>query len=634
MENIFENLVFEGFEYNEAKEKMGEGVLGVVKGPSFFSDGYSRNGRFYPKELWENALKNSNTMQKLERGLMFGCIGHPKEYTLDALLESGKVSHKVTNISIDPKTGNGIAEYHILDTPSGRILNTILRSGSQMYVSTRAFGGFTNETKKKDGKEYKVLDSTNFELESIDFVIEPGFLQTNPKLVESISEDLAKLAEDKAQIRCEEGICSLGEELMAMNEAKAEEEAGQADILEGIEDLSKEDIIEMLRNVVAENELLSKETVISEVEDTDKEDDDVSKDSNGEMEVDAKLITNYVSYVELLTKLVRYNVEYEKFYDQLIEFLDKDEKISTSDMADIKKIAEDISKQKDVEESILKICEKIINITDRIEQDGEEREKEDGEAKEESFVEFMLNLAERGSVLLEQQMGVNKDLRKQIEHLKYASAKLAEHIAEPEVVEKIVEVEKVVEKVVHDTPKEITSKMVELKERVIDLEAQLEEAELKAIKTMNESEESTVAISEEKQMLEEALSKLTKAKSVAESKLNEKISSLQTSLDEANAKAAKRSKAVETVTAELKEAKNEAHSHRVAYLSAVHRVEKKVVESIIEKHGDDDDKVANAIKKEAKLIKRHTPVTEHQVPEYKPKQTSKAKSAYLESLTK
>ena len=58
----------------------------------------------------------------------------------------------ITEAYVD-ETGKGICTFEILDTPSGRILNTILRAGSKLHVSTRAFGDVSNETKVKDGKK-------------------------------------------------------------------------------------------------------------------------------------------------------------------------------------------------------------------------------------------------------------------------------------------------------------------------------------------------------------------------------------------------------------------------------------------------------------------------------------------------
>lgn len=622
MELLFENLSFTNIELSEAKSK-GE-VLGRVKGPSFFSDGYSRNGRFYPKKLWENALANQQTKTKIKKGLMFGCIGHPKDYTLDELLESGKVSHKVVDINIDPKTGEGIAEYEILDTPAGRILNTILRSGSEMYVSTRAFGGFTNETKKKDGKEYKVLDEKNFELESIDFVIEPGFLQTKPKLMESIAEDMAMLAEDKAHIKCEEGLCSLAEDMQSVNEDNAPEQEDEVDMFENIGDLSKEDIIAMLKNVVAENKMLS-DNNINEIEDTDDTDDK----KEGEVEVDAKLLSNYVSYVELLTKMVRYNAEYEKYYEDLIEFLDKDDKLSTKDIEEIGKITESILKEKDIDESLEKICTKIQNLTELLGDDAEDNEEKDKEKEQkasESVSDFMADLysslsVQENTALVLKEAEVN-DLKSQVARLREATIALSEQTLTPEVKE--VEVEKVVEKVVAKTPKEITEKLIESKSLVESITAERDSLQEKF--DALEAEKAQLVLEYETQIkdrdetIEENLGfsrEIKQEDDMIIEGLNKKVKSLDEDFSKQKA-----------ITAGLKkkltEAEDKAHESHVGYLSSVYRVEKSVVEHTL-KIAKTEGEVKKLLQKKAKNERKSEQDIE--VPEYQPrKREQKAES--------
>jgi hypothetical protein len=239
-------------------------VLGIVEGKSFVLDGVSRNGRFYPKQLWENALKDTEVIQMLNDKIMFGCIGHPEEYTLDDLLAEGKVSHIVTDIRIG-KDGFGYATYEILDTPSGRILNTVLRAGSKMKVSTRAFGEFVNEFKEIDGRKYQVINPKNFKLESIDFVIKPGIANVDVSLVEKIEkenhEDLEKLKESKITI-CEDGVCTIIEEVELYEKIKKQYE-------DEIEKYKK--IIQTLKeeNKELEDEVINKEELLKS---QDKED--------------------------------------------------------------------------------------------------------------------------------------------------------------------------------------------------------------------------------------------------------------------------------------------------------------------------------------------------------------------------
>ena len=656
MEYLYENHDVKGLEVSEAsKEQLAEGVLAKVKGPSFFLDGYSRNGRFYPKELWENALKNAGMKSALDRGLMFGCIGHPKDYSLDELLESGKVSHKVTNIYVDKKTGEGMAEYEILDTPSGRILNTVLRSGSEMYVSTRAFGGFTKDTKSKGGKSYKVLDSSNFVIESIDFVIQPGFLETNPKLMESLKEEFEALKEDKYDIKCEDGLCGLKFE--SQNEVSEPEDVinvkneGNGLNKELLEELSKEEIITMLENVVNENQLLVKDS-ISEDEANDKSD----------MMVSAKLMMNYVSYVELLTKLVRYDVEYEKYYDELIEFLDKDSKLTTDDMGKLDEICANILKEKDVEESIEKTCTRITELAAKINSDGEEDSKnKDGEEKpdkvkkdteedtstevkaEESFVDFVLSLKTKvvEKEVLVQDEAVVADLHSQLLRMKDATLFITKKLDEEMSKDPIVETE-IETKIEYKVPEDINEKFLSLKKEVLELTES--EKDVKELLSNSERDVSDIeelydevkeelsnlkySISEKEETDKELFREILEEKKSEFDKIQELYDDMESDYQTASEKLDKATDLNESLNGKLLETKAD-------YYSSMYKLEVPAVKTLMEKHSTERE-LKEALGKEQKLNRRTTsPIKETEIPEYKPSAgRSKAKASFLENLTR
>jgi hypothetical protein len=176
--DIFEPDVH--FTLEEANgEADGQSVLAKVRGCFFVPDGTSRNRRFYPKSLWEKALAKKEIKEKLASKRMFGTIGHDQVINDNAILE-GKISHIVTNLTID-ENGQGIGEALILDTPAGRGLNTLLKAGSKLFVSSRALGRFKGE---KNG--LPVVDETSYQLQTFDFVIDPGFLEAKPELKESL----------------------------------------------------------------------------------------------------------------------------------------------------------------------------------------------------------------------------------------------------------------------------------------------------------------------------------------------------------------------------------------------------------------------------------------------------------------
>ena len=168
----------------EAKGNVaGKGILGKLKGTFFVLDGESRNKRFYSKSLWEKVVHDPTVHEKLEKRRMFGTISHEQPINDEALL-GGKLSHIVTSLYIDDK--KGIGEAIILDTEAGRILNSCLRANAGIYVSSRARGELIGNTENGIPK----VNPDNYQLETFDIVLDPGFLAANP----TISESLKKLS--------------------------------------------------------------------------------------------------------------------------------------------------------------------------------------------------------------------------------------------------------------------------------------------------------------------------------------------------------------------------------------------------------------------------------------------------------
>lgn len=175
---------------------------------SFIPDGESRNKRYYPKELWERTLNDTELNERLKDRHCYGTIGHDTELNDVSLLE-GKVSHIVTNLYIED--GVGIGEAEILNTEVGRTLRTILGAKCKLYVSSRGIGKFKESSKNGN----KIVDPDNYLLETFDFVMDPGFLEANPTLVESIKSDL-----QACKLLPESTTCSMNKDNSSKEENK------------------------------------------------------------------------------------------------------------------------------------------------------------------------------------------------------------------------------------------------------------------------------------------------------------------------------------------------------------------------------------------------------------------------------
>lgn len=195
----------------------GQHVLAKVSGTFFVPEGTSRNKRFYSKSLWEKCLSKPDVMSKLAERRMFGTIGHDEPID-DKALRDGKLSHIMTGLAVEKDGVQGYGECLILNTPAGRMLNTFIRAGAKLYTSSRALGKFAGET----GDGTPKVDENSYELQTFDFVLDPGFLQANPQLAESYKqfEESFKQVNEILPIKNKKGENSMDPLLeKAMNEA-------------------------------------------------------------------------------------------------------------------------------------------------------------------------------------------------------------------------------------------------------------------------------------------------------------------------------------------------------------------------------------------------------------------------------
>ena len=164
---------------NESRTVEGNSILAVVEGQFFVPDGISRNDRFYSKKLWEKILSYESIQERLKGLTMYGCIGHDDRAVEEKDLSNGAVSHVMEKLWIDGD-GRGMGRALIANTPAGRNLYTFLDLGSKLKVSSRASGGYL-ENEKYNG--LPVVDPDSYILETFDFVIDPGFIETDPRLI-------------------------------------------------------------------------------------------------------------------------------------------------------------------------------------------------------------------------------------------------------------------------------------------------------------------------------------------------------------------------------------------------------------------------------------------------------------------
>ena len=150
------------FEYTpdmikESKETNGGKIL--MKGILQKAETLNQNGRIYPKAILEREVRNYQKFIKENRAL--GECDHPDS----SVVELKNASHIVRNAYMEGDICYGTVE--LLDTPSGKILQSLVESGVTLGISSRGVG-----STKADG-EYQVVQD-DFQLICWDFVSEPS----------------------------------------------------------------------------------------------------------------------------------------------------------------------------------------------------------------------------------------------------------------------------------------------------------------------------------------------------------------------------------------------------------------------------------------------------------------------------
>jgi len=131
----------------------------VLKGILQKSDTLNQNGRVYPQVILEREIRNYQKFIRENRAL--GECDHPDS----SVVELKNVSHIVRSARMDGAVVFG--EVELLDTPAGKILQSLVESGVTLGISSRGVGSTVQQ-----GDHSVVQD--DFQLICWDFVSEPS----------------------------------------------------------------------------------------------------------------------------------------------------------------------------------------------------------------------------------------------------------------------------------------------------------------------------------------------------------------------------------------------------------------------------------------------------------------------------
>lgn len=179
-------------------ENRGSSGLPLVEGILATAEVKNGNGRYYSKRIWDREIKKYMSSVKENRAV--GELDHPES----TVINLKNVCHNIKDIWWD---GDHImGKIEILPTPSGNILEALIKSGITVGVSSRGMGSV-----RQMGETLEVQD--DFELLCWDFVSTPS----NPgswmtPLNEGLNKTLksySKANEIIREILCAHGSCPL-----------------------------------------------------------------------------------------------------------------------------------------------------------------------------------------------------------------------------------------------------------------------------------------------------------------------------------------------------------------------------------------------------------------------------------------
>ena len=156
-----------------------KGCLGRLEGVCADFKNPTRNGRLYPRKLWENVFEDTLFQESLKSKTLLGELDHPED-RLEVL--AGEACIVMTDYRIDDDEGVIYAGFDILDTPRGKILKSLLDYGCVMGVSSRGQGDITNTTNGE------VVDEDTYDFACFDVVTTPAVAKARQNVVESVKK--------------------------------------------------------------------------------------------------------------------------------------------------------------------------------------------------------------------------------------------------------------------------------------------------------------------------------------------------------------------------------------------------------------------------------------------------------------
>lgn len=230
------------------KSKLPTGVLCRILYPICNIGKRNNNRRIYSESVWERVHTDMDIKEKLQTRTLYGLAEHPKE-EITTNLE--KTSHIVTRLFMNEQEGREYAEIDVLDTPYGRIIDTLLRADCQVGVSTRAEGEL-RESEDAEGPYLEVVPES-YRFITVDFTADPSTHGAYPVKVERNLVGQIRQGLEAKKIDRRFAMTML--ETCTSREAVALVESIQKDIEEQSEQEKKDELILQYKNLLTQAEV-------------------------------------------------------------------------------------------------------------------------------------------------------------------------------------------------------------------------------------------------------------------------------------------------------------------------------------------------------------------------------------------
>jgi hypothetical protein len=137
-------------------EKVGNKKNLYIEGVFLQGNICNRNGRMYPMETLSREVKRY-TESFINKGRALGELGHPDGPTVNL----DRVSHKIISLTAEGNNFRGKAQ--LLETPMGKIAQSLISEGVCLGVSSRGVGSLkmTNEGHKIVGEDFMLATAAD-----------------------------------------------------------------------------------------------------------------------------------------------------------------------------------------------------------------------------------------------------------------------------------------------------------------------------------------------------------------------------------------------------------------------------------------------------------------------------------------